>query len=117
MKFHRSPAASQRHAAEHAAIVRQPAMVLARITDQPSDGHSRDAVTPQRQREIQQEAMEHVAMLLERDRRRTRNRLLLAAGMLLSLVLLASQRPAEPEAAFSQELGQTMSFLSAQSFS
>lgn len=47
-------------------------------------------------------------MLLERDRRRTRNRLLLAAGLLLSLVLLASQRPAEPEAAFSQELGQAM---------
>ncbi|MCO7232668.1 MULTISPECIES: hypothetical protein [unclassified Cobetia] len=109
MKTHRSTAAtSLRHLAEHAAIVRHPVMNYARI-DSDTDPVSNDtATTPERQREIQREAMEHVAMLLERDRRRTRNRLLLAAGLLLSLVLLASQRPAVPEAAFSQELGQAM---------
>ncbi len=113
MKTHRSTAAtSLRHLAEHAAIVRHPAMSYARIDAgaDSSSGRSSEgsSTSPERQREIQREAMEHVAMLLERDRRRTRNRLLLAAGLLLSLVLLASQRPAEPEAAFSQELGQAM---------
>jgi len=109
MKTHRSTAAtSLRHLAEHAAIVRHPAMSYARVDAAADSSAEGSSTSPERQREIQREAMEHVAMLLERDRRRTRNRLLLAAGLLLSLVLLASQRPAEPEAAFSQELGQAM---------
>lgn len=111
MKMYRLPASSSlRHMAEHAAIVRRPAMAYARIDGQSaleSTASAGDAIHPERQREIQREAMEHVALLLERDRRRTRNRLLLAAGLLMSLVLLASQRPIEPNAGYPEGIGQS----------
>lgn len=115
MKTHRSNAAvSLRQLAEHVTIGRQPAMAHARIDGQSSDvaSASRSAVSQERQREIQREAMQHVAMLLERDRRRTRNRLLLAAGMLMALVLLASQRPMETESSYPEALGQTSPLMS-----